>query len=154
MQVLTHIKRAEKAKVSSLRYIEWRARFVYRISSNNINYFWHKKGTIFRGRRLFQILLTGGRALNILFYFPIKWKNNHIKYTRLGLLSVPSLVPWKIFRDWIVIVLLDHTAIQLDREGIKGREDGERDGGRLFKIFPSKRRDYSREGYYPRKYGI
>ena len=72
MQVLTHIKRAEKAKVSSLRYIELRARFVYRISSNNNYYFWHKKGTIFRGRRLFQILLTGSRDLNILFYFPIK----------------------------------------------------------------------------------
>ena len=43
-------------------------------------------------------------------------------------------------------------AIQLDREGIKAREDGEsgggrlfEGGGRLFKIFPSKRRDYSRE---------
>ena len=48
------------------------ARFVCRISSNNNYYFWHKKGTIFRGRRLFQILLTGSRALNILFYFPIK----------------------------------------------------------------------------------
>ena len=118
---------------------------MYRISSNNNYYFWHKKGTIFRGRLLFQILLTGGRALNILFYFPIKWKIITSNKLDLGFLSVPSLVPWKIFRDWIVIVLPDHTAIQIDREGIKGREDGERDGGRLFKIIPSKRRDYSRE---------
>ena len=40
--------------------------------------------------------------------------------------------------------MLDHFAIQLDREAIKGREDGERGGERLFegddyfKIFPSK----------------
>ena len=74
----------------------------YRITSNNNRgqfrlLFSHKKGAIipgmyslqndpqFRvgdhfggstGRRLFQILLTGSRALNILFYFPIKSKSN------------------------------------------------------------------------------
>ena len=52
------------------------------ISSNNsrgrLFLFSHKKGAIIqakaiiKGRRLFQILLTGSRALNILFYFPIK----------------------------------------------------------------------------------
>ena len=36
--------------------------------------------TIIRGRRLFQILLTGSRALNILFYYPIKSKKYHVKY--------------------------------------------------------------------------
>ena len=52
-------------------------------SSNNsggrLFLFLHKKGVIIRGRRLFQIFLTGSRALNILFYFPIKSKNNHVK---------------------------------------------------------------------------
>ena len=62
----------------------------YRISSNNSwgDYFFFrtKNGghysrdeAIIKGRRLFQILLTENRALNILFYFPIKSKNNHIK---------------------------------------------------------------------------
>ena len=50
----------------------------YRISSNNVrggdHFFYRTK----RGR-LFQTLLTGSRALNILFYFPIKTKNNHVK---------------------------------------------------------------------------
>ena len=52
--------------------------FGYRISSNNgggrlsIISFLLKKGAIIRARRLFQILLTGSRALHILFYFPIK----------------------------------------------------------------------------------
>ena len=53
--------------------------------------------------------------------------------------------------------MLDHTALQLDREGIKEREDGERGseaggggktiirGRRLFYIFPSKGGDYSGE---------
>ena len=55
----------------------------YRISSNYsqgaIIPFFRKKGTFIRGkvinirgRRLIQILLTGSRALNILFYYPIK----------------------------------------------------------------------------------
>ena len=36
---------------------------------------------IIRGRRLIQIFLTEGRALNNLFYYAIKSKkNNHIKY--------------------------------------------------------------------------
>ena len=57
----------------------------YRISSNNsrgrLFLFWHQKGAIIRGkaiirgRRLFQIFLTGGRALSILFYYTIKSKN-------------------------------------------------------------------------------
>ena len=57
----------------------------YRISSNNsrgrLFLFSHQKGAIIRGkaiirgRRLFQIFLTGGRALNILFYYTIKSKN-------------------------------------------------------------------------------
>ena len=54
---------------------------VYRISSNNngarLFLFSQQKGAIIRGkaiiggRRLFQILFTGSRALNILYYFPI-----------------------------------------------------------------------------------
>ena len=57
----------------------------YRISSNNsrgrLFLFSHQKGAIIRGkaiipgRRLFQIFLTGGHALNILFYYTIKSKN-------------------------------------------------------------------------------
>ena len=41
-------------------------------------FFFHQKGAIIggkaiiRGRRLFQILLTRSRSLNILFYYPIK----------------------------------------------------------------------------------
>ena len=49
----------------------------------------------------------------------------------MGFLSAPNLVPWLISRAWIVTAqfLLDHIALQLDREGIKGREDDERGGG-------------------------
>ena len=57
----------------------------YRISLNNnqgwLFLFSHQKGAIIQGkaiiwgRRLFQIFLTGGRALNILFYYTIKSKN-------------------------------------------------------------------------------
>ena len=56
--------------------------FLYCISSNNswgqLFLFSHQKGTIIlgeaiiRGRQLFQIFLTESRAVNILFYYPIK----------------------------------------------------------------------------------
>ena len=68
----------------------------------------------------------------------------------MGVLSVPNLVSSKILnRHWSV--LLDQIPLQLDREGIKEREDGERGRGtiirgrRLFQIFLSKGGDYSRE---------
>ena len=61
----------------------------HRISSNNSRadylFFRTKKGAIIRGRRLFQILFTASRFLNILFYFPIKSKNNHLKEIEQGL---------------------------------------------------------------------
>ena len=68
----------------------------YRISSNNsqgrlLLIFGAPKGgdysrmPIIRGRGLFQIFLTGSRALNTLVYYPIKLKNNHIKLTEHGL---------------------------------------------------------------------
>ena len=57
---------------------------IYRISSNNSrgdHYFFSLKNRAIiqgkaniRGRRLFQLLLTGSRALNTLFYYPIKTK--------------------------------------------------------------------------------
>ena len=118
--------------------------------------FSHKKGAIFRGRRLFEILLTGSRALNILLYFP----RNHKTITLINwtwafkcskfsyLINCQSLN-----RHWLV--LLDLLVPQFAREGIKDRDDGERGGGgaiirgrRLFWVFPSKGDGYSR------KYGI
>ena len=51
---------------------------------------------IFKGRRLFdrrllfQILLTGSRVLNILFYYPIKSTSNNLY---MGFISVRNLVP-------------------------------------------------------------
>ena len=33
------------------------------------------------GKLLFQVLLTGSRALNILFYYSIKSENYQVKYT-------------------------------------------------------------------------
>ena len=64
--------------------VKWQGFGKYRISSNNsrgrLFLFLHQKGAIIRGkaiirgRRLFQIFLTEGRALNILFYYTIKSK--------------------------------------------------------------------------------
>ena len=68
---------------------KWDEIFKYRSSSSNsqgaLLFFPHKKGVIIRGktfilgRQLFQIFLTGSRALNIFFYYPIKPKIDHIK---------------------------------------------------------------------------
>ena len=58
--------------------------------------------------------------------------------------SIPNLVPHLIFRAWIVTdQFCCKIPLQLDREGIKERQDGERGGGgaiiqgrQLFQIFP------------------
>ena len=49
----------------------------------------------------------------------------------MGFLSVPNLVPWLIFIARIITDQsgMNHIALQLDRKGIKGREDDERNGG-------------------------
>ena len=68
--------------------------------------------------RLFQILLSGSQ---------ITWA------------FFSSLINFQILnRHWSI--LLDLIVFQLDREGINGREGGERG-------------DFSRDGYYSRKYG-
>ena len=61
------------------------------------------------------------------------------------------LLPILIFRAWI---LLDHIALELDKEGMKGREDGERGkrgmvGGQLLEWG-----DLSSDVFYSRKHGI
>ena len=112
----------------------------YRISSNNsrgqLFLFSYKKGAIIGRRRLFKILLTGSRALNIMLYFPIKSKNNHVNILMGSCLnmgffqSIPSLVPWLIFRAWIVTDQFCWVSFHFNLTGgIKGREDGERGRG-------------------------
>ena len=83
---------------------------MYHISSNNSQgwllwIFLHKKGVIFWGRRFFQILLTGSHALNILFCYPNKSKNDHIKQTEHGISKgskFGSLINFQCVRAWIV----------------------------------------------------
>ena len=112
----------------------------YRISSNNSRgqffLFSYKKGAIIGRRRLFKILLTGSRALNIMLYFPIKSKNNHVNilmgsWLNMGFFqSIPSLVPWLIFRAWIFTDQFCWVSLHFNLTGgIKGREDGERGRG-------------------------
>ena len=105
-----------------------------RIFSNNsrgwLFLFSHKNWAIIWVRRLFQILFTGIRALNILFQFifPLNQKIITSNTLSMGFLRVPNLVLWLIFRArsvtdqfcWISL------ALQLDREGIKGRENCQR----------------------------
>ena len=66
----------------------------YRISSNNsrgrLFLFSHQKGAIIRGRRLFQIFLTGGRALNI--FQAIKEKVKYVNITIEKTVKKPVLL--------------------------------------------------------------
>ena len=98
----------------------------------------NQKGAIIRGRRLFQIILTGSRALNICFIFPLNQKIITLRKLNVVFLSVQNLVPWLIVRAWIVtdqFCWIRFDPLQLDREEVKERGDGERNGG-----------DYSIEG--------
>ena len=130
--------------------------FSFGRSDCNTVSFLHQKGAI-RGKRLFQILLTGSRTLNILFYDPIKSKNNHIQYTEHGLYKCSKLGPRLSFNVSTVSsiselessqIIFPHFSIVcyprwqfLTWQG-ENKRKGER---RLFQIFPSQGGDYSRE---------
>ena len=121
---------------------------MYHISSNNsqgwlLLIFLHKKGVIFWGRRFFQILLTGSHALNILFCYPNKSKNDHVKQTEHGISKCSKFGSLINFQCQCHLrqslnrhrsVLLDQIPLRLDKEGIKVRKDGKwGGGGQLFK---------------------
>ena len=88
---------------------------------------------IIRGGQIFQIIISHWKSSPNYFVSLSHWIKKIITSNKLnmGFLSVPNLVPWLIFRAWIItdIVLLDKISLQLDREVIKERQDGERVGG-------------------------
>ena len=111
----------------------------YRISPSNIaraDYFLFraKRGRLFEGRRLFPILFPGSRALKIyVFFFFSKEKSPQTNW-RLGFSRVSNLVPWIIFRAWIVTDLAGSgTASTWQGADKRKRRYGKRGkGGRLF----------------------
>ena len=77
------------------------------ISSKNSrgHFFFHTKGEGFlKGRRLFQILLTGSHALYILFIVPLNQKMITSNKLNMGFLSVPNLFPWLNFNVNILCI--------------------------------------------------
>ena len=116
----------------------------YLICSNNsrgwLFLFSHQKWVIIQWSWLFQILLTGSHAPNILFYYPIKQKIITSNKTEHGLFKRSKFGSLINFRslDRLWSVLLDQIPLQLDRKVITERENGEKDvgGGGV---------DYSRE---------
>ena len=113
----------------------------YLICSNNsrgwLFLFSHQKWVIIQWSWLFQILLTGSHAPNILFYYPIKQKIITSNKTEHGLFKRSKFGSLINFRslDRLWSVLLDQIPLQLDRKVITERENGEKDvggGGWLF----------------------
>ena len=77
------------------------------ISSKNSrgHFFFHTKGEGFlKGRRLFQIFLTGSHALYILFIVPLNQKMITSNKLNMGFLSVPNLFPWLNFNVNILCI--------------------------------------------------
>ena len=131
------------------REFKWRARvgfFSFGRSGCNTVSFSHQKRAI-RGKRLFQILLTGSRTLNILFYYPIKSKYNHIKYTEHGLYKCSKFGPWLSFNvstvSWIselessqIIFATSDSTCYSRWQFLTWQGENKRKGGRrLFQIF-------------------
>ena len=90
---------------------------------------------IIRGRWLFHLLLTKSCAINFCFIIPLDQKIITSNKLNMSFLSVPnfSLIYFQsLNRHWSVC--LDKIPLQLDKEGIKEREDGKRGrgGGGLF----------------------
>ena len=83
----------------------------------------------------------------VLFIFPLNQKIITSNTLSMGFLRVPKLVPWLVFRAWSVsyqyysLICWISLALQLNREGIKGRKDGQRGDysrGDYFKYFRQK----------------
>ena len=94
------------------------------IAGGDYFFFRTKRGRLFEGRRLFQILLTGSRALNVFcFIMPLNKKNLHIKLTEHGFFKCSKFSSLINFHglNRHLSVLLDHLSLTLDRKGIKGR---------------------------------
>ena len=93
------------------------------IARGDYFFFRPKRGRLFEGRWLFeggdyfQILFTGSRALNILFYFPIKSKNNHIKETEHGLFKCSKF--GSLFNIHCQYPLRCHWSVLLDQTPIR-----------------------------------
>ena len=106
------------------------------IARGDYFFFRFKRGRLFEGGDYFK-LLTGSRALNILFYYLIKSKSYHTIWTEHRFLKCSkfgSLINFQsLTHYWSV--LLDQIEHQLDREGIKEREDGKGGGGRGERLF-------------------
>ena len=132
--------------------LTWNTVFPRIIAGGRLFLFSYKKGAIIGRRRLFKILLTGSRALNILLYSPIKSKNNHVKYTD-GLLTEHGLFSkYSKFSSLINFQSLNHywsvllslIALQLDRKDKRKRRWREGQG----------RDDHSWEAIYKRRYTV
>ena len=63
------------------------------IAGGDYFFFRRKRRRLFEGRRLFQILLTGSRALNICFIFSLNQKIITSNKLNMGFLRVPNLGP-------------------------------------------------------------
>ena len=96
------------------------------IAGGDYFFFRTKRGRLFEGRRLFQILLTGSRAQKVFcFIIPLNKKkySHQTRLTERGFFKCSkfsSLINFHSFNRHLS-VLLDHLALTLDREGIKGR---------------------------------
>ena len=90
------------------------------------------KGMIIRGKTIISVIAHWTSCPKYIYiFYPIKSSNYHIKKTEHGPFKRFKLGSWINFQslDHHSSVLLDQIPLQLYKEGIKEREDGERGGG-------------------------
>ena len=131
----------------------------YRISSNNsqgrLFPFSRKKGAIIRGKAIISNIAYWKSCPKDVLFFIFK-KIITSNKLNMGFSSVPNLVPWLVFRAWIVTDLAGSGTVSPWQGGHKReRRHGEGDQGgggggvmrgrRLVQIFLSKGGDYSRK---------
>lgn len=113
-----------------------------------------KRDRLFKGGDYFKYCSTGSHVLNILYITPLKWKSDHIKSdfglfksSKFGLLSnlqcqYPGLQSLNCHSDQFCQIRLNFNLAGKDGKRGAGAII---QGGKLFKIFPTKRGDYLRE---------
>ena len=116
--------------------LTWNTVFPRIIAGGNYFFFRTKRGRLLDGGDYLKYCSLEVVPSIFMLYFPIKSKNNHVSilmgsWLNVGFFqSIPSLVPWLIFRAWIFTDQFCWVSLHFNLTGgIKGREDGERGRG-------------------------
>ena len=103
--------------------------FLRIIAGGNYFFFRTKRGRLFEGRDYFKYCSLEVAPKIFCFIFPLNQKIITPNKLNMGFLSVPNLVPWLIFRAWIVTDQFCWISLHFNLTGRGKKEERWRKGG-------------------------